>query len=331
MFQPKTGPTKELISSRDRILTRASVAKEVPADPKDGVRACAIASLILAISAVPYSCAVLSWTFLWRKSLVQYVLAILLLLFVPVVLLAASWKWSTGRDRRSLRLFGVLFLQGILAGVLVGFFMYYHYLCYYWKYKEMRTYTNVGAAQSARAFGDGSMFLFTQDTRLDSSRAVGYESRWTGQHYCVAPIIDSTMTQADPINYWAVGENCCNPRAEFHCDDAKDPIARTALVLLQPEDVVSPLMIWATTGSSYGKYINALKLEESAYYTQAPDKLLLMRWTRNPIKLQNSFLWGALKLWLYVSLVYVPLVFIGGYILARVELPTMKKEGIIGN
>merc|ERR1719181_266254 len=81
------------------------------------------------------------------------------------------------------------------------------------------------------------MLLWTEDTRLDPMRAVGFKSRWTGQTYCAAPIVDSTMNSANDINYWAVGENCCSARAEFHCDDAADPTTRSALVLLEPEDV----------------------------------------------------------------------------------------------
>merc|ERR1719183_2256106 len=92
--------------------------------------------------------------------------------------------------------------------------MYYKHLVYYLRYTEMRTYSNVGGSQGVTQFNDGSMFLFTQDSRLDVLRSVGYKSRWTGQTYCVAPVVDSTMTNANHINFWAVGEDCC--LARFH-------------------------------------------------------------------------------------------------------------------
>merc|ERR1719331_1519030 len=99
-----------------------------------------------------------------------------------------------------------------LVGLFVGFFLYYRLLVYYQHYTDMRTYSNVGGSQPVTQFKNGSMFLFTQDTRLDVMRSVGYKSRWTGQVYCVAPVVDSTMTNANNINFWAVGENCCLAR-----------------------------------------------------------------------------------------------------------------------
>merc|ERR1719374_318864 len=107
-------------------------------------------------------------------------------------------------------------------GGLVGFFVYYQDLVYYERYQELETYTNVGASQSTVEYNDAGAILFTDDTRLDTMRAVGFQSRWNGNIYCVAPIVDGSMGTTTEISWWAVGLDCCNPRQDFRCDDAQD-------------------------------------------------------------------------------------------------------------
>jgi len=167
--------------------------------------------------------------------------------------------------------------------------MYFQHLVYYQRYLEMRTYSNVGGSQSSSQFNDGSMFLFTQDTRLDVMRSVGYKSRWTGETYCVSPVVDSTMTNANEISFWAVGTNCCMARGEFVCEDASDAKTMSALVVLEPEDVVRPFMRWAVAGSVYPRYERSIKLQEAAYAVRAAKKIKMLYWVKDPIQKQNSF------------------------------------------
>merc|ERR1719265_2039485 len=160
-----------------------------------------------------------------------------------------------GRRRQAERIWliatGYIGIVVTFVALGFGFFMYYHYLVYYIHYTEMRSYSNVGASQSVTQFSDGAMFLFTQDSRLAMMRSVGYKSRWTGKVYCVAPVVDSTMTSANPINFWAVGEGCCTARGEFACNDAQDTTALSALVVLEPEDIVRPCDRMPSVGSPF--------------------------------------------------------------------------------
>merc|ERR1719197_1509067 len=183
---------------------------------------------------------VLTWFYVYRKSFGWSVFIFLLLIAIGsgISIYGSRFKSS----RLWVVILGVLCILMTFVGLFFGFFMYYRHLVYYLRYKEMRTYSNVGGVQSASQFNDGSMFLFTQDTRLDVMRSVGYKSRWTGQTYCVAPVVDSTMTNANAINFWAIGENCCLARGEFVCSDASDSRTMSALVVLEPEDVVRPFM-----------------------------------------------------------------------------------------
>merc|ERR1719401_352709 len=137
----------------------------------------------------PYALVLVTWFFVFHQSLLQALVTFAGLAAAGMFLCVASTKRATGKERPWLMWFGGVWLQALVVGTVVGFFLYFRDLAYYWKYSEMRTYTNIAAAQDASAFGDGSMFLFTEDTRLDPMRSIGYRSRWDGQTYCVGPII----------------------------------------------------------------------------------------------------------------------------------------------
>jgi hypothetical protein len=241
-------------------------------------------------------------------------------IFILVLcLLAATGLIVFGAKKRSERMWimimGFLCLIVIFFAAIWGFTMYYHHIVYYERYMEMRSYSNVGGSQKSDGFNDGSMFLFTQDTRLDVMRSVGFKSKWTGETYCVAPVVDSTMSAANPVNWWAVGSNCCLARGEFVCDDAEDPQTMSALVVLEPEDVVRDYMKWAVAGASYPRYIRAIHLEEAAFATRAAKNIKLLYWVKDPIQKQNQF-WDDAKyntIWCGVIL-WVFLLFLGYYI-----------------
>lgn len=260
----------------------------------------------LALAAmVAYIVMILMWFLVYYKSFSWTVLVFVLLLVASVIMVISSQKNVTGIERRWLFWLGVLFGQSAVIGLIVGFFLYFSNLVYYWRYQDLRTYTNVAASQQAYAFNDGGMLLWTEDTRIDVMRSVGYKSRWDGETYCVAPIVDSTMTSANPINYYAVGMNCCNARAQFECDEASDLTTRSALVILEPDDIVRPYMQWAVAGATFPRYENAIRLQESTYFTRASQQgLKFVRWTKDPIALKDSFYEAARKWCIIASLIY---------------------------
>mmetsp|Transcript_42069 Transcript_42069/g.121543 ORF Transcript_42069/g.121543 Transcript_42069/m.121543 type:complete len:341 (+) Transcript_42069:186-1208(+) len=320
-------------SERDRLLAKADrridVRKFLPDDGKDRARALLIAGTMSVLGMLPYIVMILLWFFVYKDSFTQTMSIGGALLVAGFVCSIASSKRLLGRERRWMWWFGMIWMQAVVVGTIVGFFLYFRNLAYYWKYEEMRTYTNVAAAQSSSAFGDGSMFLFTEDSRLDAVRAVGYKSRWTGDTYCVAPIVDVTMNQANDIYFWAIGENCCTPRAEFFCDDAADYSARSALRVLEPEDVARPFMRWAVRGANYPKYLDALRLEEATYFTKAADRPTLVIWTKDPIAYKDSFYNSARELCIQVSLCYFAIVAFCSYFIAWTLIPERKQEGVL--
>lgn len=324
---------QHVLSERDTLLTGANkkvgVDKLVPTDGKETARAILVTLFLVSVGLLPYMITVLVWFFRYHQSFPGTLVAIVVLLAVAVCMMLGSRKKVLGRERTWLWYLGAIWLQATIFGTILGFFLYFRHLAYYWKYEEMRTYTNVGASQDPDAFGDGSMFLFTEDTRLDALRSVGYRSRWTGSSYCVAPVVDGTMSNSQDIFYWAIGEDCCNPRAEFHCDDSEDFQTRSALVVLEPEDVVRPWMRWAARGSAYPQYEDAIRLQEATYFTKAALRPKLIRWTRDPIALKDSFYWSAANACRWVSGFYLVLVYTTAFFAVRAMMPAQRKEAVM--
>lgn len=322
---------------RDKLVTGAEQrtdGKELRrfsagADGKDRARALVIAAGMSVFGMVPYALMLVTWFFVFHQSLLQAVVTFAGLAAAGMFFCVASTKRATGKDRPWLRWFGGVWLQALVVGAVVGFFIYFRDLAYFWKYSEMRTYTNIAAAQDASAFGDGSMFLFTEDTRLDALRAVGFKSRWSGDTFCAAPLVDVTMNQASEVNYWAVGRNCCGARAEFLCGDAGDSATRSALRVLEPEDVARPFMRWAVRRTSFPDYMEAVRLEEATYATKSAARPALVEWTRDPVSLRNSFYDQARETCVRVSLTYFACVAVAAYLIAWRLVPQKRPEGVL--
>lgn len=192
-----------------------------------------------------------------------------------------------------------------LAAICVGFFFYYKYLLYYNAYGDMRSYTNVAASQQASQFEDAAMLLFTSDTQVDTTRAVGFRDAKSASTICVAPVVDSSMGETDPISFWAVGTNCCEPRAHFQCDGATKGGARAALLLLDTDVLVSPALesfVLTLGGHSPAKYDNAIRLDKAAYGTVSAKNIRFLRWTDDPHALQANFRLDGLEV-MYHSII----------------------------
>jgi len=324
---------QDVHSERDRLLKhadkRVDVQSFLPSDGKDRARAIL---WTLALSLGPmlaYSAMLSMWFFVYRYSIVRFLCVLACLLCLSIFLVVCSFESTGGKERKWMWWYGVFTGQATLTGLIFGFFLYFNLLVYYWEYTEMRTYTNVAAAQDDKAFSDASMFLFTEDTRLDTQRAVGFKSRWTGEVYCISPIVDSTMSAVDPIYYWAIGEGCCQARADFHCGDSADTATRSALVVLEPSDIVRPFMTWAVSGGPYPRYEQAVTLQEATFVTKAAEDPKFVWWSRDPIALKDSFFNDAVSLCLQVSACYTLFLLVSMYIVAWKLVPKQHLEGVI--
>lgn len=325
---------QELHAERDVLLKRADHRVDAHSTQKDDGKNNARALLwtcgLLLLPSVAYISIMLAWFFTFHDSIAKFLAIFVCCLAASVVVIVLSFRWLTGKARPWLWWVGFFTFQASLAALVIGFFLYYRNLIYYWNYNEMRSYTNVAAAQDDAAFPDAYMFLFTEDTRLDIQRAVGYKSRWTGKVYCVAPLVDTTMSAVEPIYYWAIGEDCCEARSDFHCGDAQDPSTRSGLVALKPAKIVRPYMRWAVRGSPYQRFEKAVRLEEATHVTQAAPDPTFIYWSSDPIALKDSFYKEAVYSCVLWSLIYFAVLLVLSCFTAwRRLVPQRKHAGVM--
>ncbi|CAD7942820.1 unnamed protein product, partial [Amoebophrya sp. A25] len=132
-----------------------------------------------------------------------------------------------------------------MGGTFLGVVLYSYYMVFYYGYRDLRVFTNVMGSQPVEQFVDAGMLGFAFSTSVDTSRAVGYKSfEEGGRMYCVAPIVDKQQGLSSPVKFWAVGENCCQPRGKFECGDAQNPKAHTGVVLLRPDMFAPATATW---------------------------------------------------------------------------------------
>lgn len=275
-----------------------------------------LVALVLTLASIlPYVVMIAMWFKSYHAS--REGTWIVFAVFMVVAIFLASAKPASQKDWPWRWWMGLIFGQATVIGLVVGISAYYRSMRYYWMHDEMRTYTNVAAAQHSDEFIDASMFLFTADTRLDTTRSAGLQSRWSGQTYCVSPIVDSSMNAGDPIYYWAVGVNCCNRRSNFQCDDARDVGTRSGLVVLELGDMAD--------------FEQAVSLEKSWYFTSPAERPKFIRWTKDPVLLKDEYYNNARDRVVAVSIAYWAVVFVASYNIASwlVHRPDGQSQGTV--
>lgn len=182
---------------------------------------------------------------------------------------------SARMDGRWYLFLGVLCMLAVVMGNLAGLYNYHEYMLQYWAYDQNRSYTNVLPSEPAAAHADAGKIKFAQSARVDTTKAVGFKA---GDVYCVAPVMDETQTAR--VEYWAAGVNCCKQRADFACDSAADPKARSGVVILDTNSFMP---------SNRDFYEKAVKEAEAAYDIVSAPNPLFIRWVANPSQVQQGF------------------------------------------
>lgn len=215
-----------------------------------------------------------------------------------IVILAAVMTVNIGfavfemaHGKKWLLWLGILGGVALLAGIAIGLFNYYRYLLFFYSYSDLRKYTNVAGSQHAAGYSDAGMVLFTKDTGVDTTQAVGYQDAGSsGSIFCVAPISDGSMTKDSQISFWAVGENCCEERSNFQCDGAGDASAKSGLVVLDVEKLVSEAVaMFVAPMSTKDQYSKAIKLQNAFFGTSNAKENVFVRWTRDPVAMQDKY------------------------------------------
>jgi len=154
-------------------------------------------------------------------------------------------------------------------------------------YQDSRYYTNVYASEPANNFMDAGIFRFENgETVVDSNRHISYLDHSDGTRYCVAPVVDNKMENTDPINFWVVGQDCCDLKY-YHChaqegynQNLKNQI-KTALVIPHATEI-SPIswLTWLVKGAGqHDSYFEAIRMAHARLGMESAENALLLRWS----------------------------------------------------
>mmetsp|Transcript_54886 Transcript_54886/g.117783 ORF Transcript_54886/g.117783 Transcript_54886/m.117783 type:complete len:318 (-) Transcript_54886:43-996(-) len=173
----------------------------------------------------------------------------------------------------------VLCLLALGIATTVGILTYDGWLAYYWSCGRSHAYANVLPSEAAAGYADAGQLIFADEARVDASRGLGYKD---GGVFCVAPIRDEAWG-IGPVQFWAVGMNCCDARGGFLCDDAWDPKARAGVVVSRDE---------ALGRDWHPEYLLAVEQAEAAFDLVSSPDAVLVRWVADPERLLVN-LWRA--------------------------------------
>jgi len=125
-------------------------------------------------------------------------------------------------------------LLWLIAGVLQGNSNFWTNMQAYYDCQHLARYMHVNpAAMRGQELMDGGRMFFTNETRLDLSKAMSFKNDHT---YCVTPITVSTAPLAT-YDFWAVGKDCCNANATvFECGAYSSNAARSGLRVVNDDD-----------------------------------------------------------------------------------------------
>lgn len=180
-----------------------------------------------------------------------------------------------GRGKLFQRVLAVSCLFATMTSTVLGWYVFARYSSFFFALESRRVYVNVLPEEPAQAHADASWLFFSQDTRLDLDLSLGYLHE--GTIYCVAPVLGDHDLEA--VQYWVVGEGCCDPRGGFKCDDAEDTSVKSGLVVLD----VGPLP------SNIPEYRSAIEESEVAIGLKSAKDPLFLKWVADPEATQNRY------------------------------------------
>lgn len=194
------------------------------------------------------------------------------------------------RAKRWRRWLGILLGLATCTGFVSGLLAYYKDLVYYNYYKAAVVHANVAANEDVLRFAESGLITFTDDSRVDVSRSVGYQSAKKNAKLCVAPVVDSIMAATDPVTFFAIGTDCCDFRAGFRCGDASDPTAHGAALLLPLGQLasVTAAKIFEDAELIHG-FVDALHLQQAAFSTVLGNHTRFLHWAKDPTAVQDKY------------------------------------------
>lgn len=220
-------------------------------------------------------------------------------LVVIIAIACAFQAYRLGSKNKTMAICCILCAVAVLAGFLTGLIISARYRSQAIQYWRKRAYTNVVADDPAAARSDASALVFEEGTAPELTNWMGYENR--GVTHCAAPIM-STVSQAQTVQYWAVGTDCCDSQNGFTCDDAGDPTARSGLVILKAPPIPGAVLGVLVDDEVEG-FEKAMKMAAAKYELVTAESPMLVRFVKDLQSARNGYFWRAWLLWLKAVLI----------------------------
>lgn len=222
-------------------------------------------------------CCLFLFVFYHISWLVWFSVIVLGIFSIAILRLSVQIQNARARRKAFLRMLSMSCSFAIIMSTSFGWYIYATRSSLAYALESRRAYVNVRPEEPAEAHSDASWLFFSEDAHVDQDLSMGYMDG--GTTYCVAPVLGDH--DLEEVQYWAVGEECCNPRGGFQCDDAADASVRSGLVILN----ASPLH------SKLGVYKNAVEEAEAAFgfKPKKASEPLLLRWVTDPEAVQRNY------------------------------------------
>jgi len=172
-----------------------------------------------------------------------------------------------------------------IFGMVCGFYNYVHYTLEYFTYALNREYTMVLPTEPAASREDAGKITFSDSSRVDFTKAVGFYGMFEGRTFCAAPILDEQPPTAETeVGFWAVGYDCCGKSGSFYCDDAMDKTAKSGVVMV-PETTRLENLIFGNEhfgNTRRDLFKKAARMSGATYGLAVEKEPIFVRWVKDP-------------------------------------------------
>lgn len=208
--------------------------------------------------------------------------------------------------------FPILAMLGLVSFLFAGYVGTVNFRANYALYQDAeagRDYKDVSPVEKASTYSDAGTITF-KDATLDTFSALGLSDGTSV--YCAAPIMSMAQStshgeSAVPVQYWAVGKDCCRRRQDFMCDDANLPSVKGGIVISEPHaqpwgKFLAPVAALAPA-TQWTHFYQAAESAAALYGLRMADTPVLLRWVKDPKEVKEMWMSRALAVWLITSAV----------------------------
>lgn len=227
-----------------------------------------------------------------------------LLLCLPATRLATHRRH--GRLQRGWVTLATLSGIALVSSILAADSSYRWFTSSYYTYQDAASYTNVDPSKDkGQTYMDAGQIYFKESTQVLTQKATAFQS---GAVYCVAPIVSQPISSQDEpnsqqpgnsltlpdsgtVDFWAVGQDCCEPSGQqFKCGQVDNPRARAGIRALR--DDLRPFYTMAVQ-------------EWSAQMGLPTKHPLFFHWVEDPLLQVDEYMRNADKMYVRNVVTYI--------------------------